>query len=608
VDNHLLEGYTQALWFLEGIPKALREKIVRKHGVELNVASTMNFKAFSLTAIKYYESDQANKEMTNHQDYSLACSILVDGLQAQTTTVKDLTTLIPIRTEPDQHPSSVSVQPASPETPASDIVELTKAMQALVLSLSGVQGSLNSNVSSSSVRPLAGPDNQNQGRPGHCYLCFSSSHWAVQCPEAPALCTAGIMHFNQQNQICAGPVGSGEKMFQFAPGNTRILQLKQFSQRTNSNSPSTPETKVSSLSLAAEEPDPGAESDEEVRNFSWVEDEDGWVAVGASRAEKKKDDKPYGGLKDGRDQHRVLKNRQEKETGIAVARHLRSGKWKPVTSVDETEEMNQQDVPMPDQPQPTFVRSTSPKDFTIKPAALPAALARLPPNTRPRIRRLVDELRGEAKPEQVLNKILDQKVEGITTRELLSNSPALLKLVFQSPRYDPSEPAPSVTVDSHDLEGSEENPYYAVSTPKLSVRLNGTAQVKAMIDTGAEINVMTQGLADDCGLAVTGNPHLTLVSHNGERRSFEGLCENVQVEIGSVTSYAQIFLVKEADHQLILGQPFILQTNLTIEHAQSGAAYATVFSAGRNRSSVSRVMKASDSRNRVREDIFPLND
>ena len=98
----------------------------------------MNFKAFSLTAIKYYESDQANKEMTNHQDYSLACSILVDGLQAQTTTVKDLTTLIPIRTEPDQHPSSVSVQPASPETPASDIVELTKAMQALVLSLSGV--------------------------------------------------------------------------------------------------------------------------------------------------------------------------------------------------------------------------------------------------------------------------------------------------------------------------------------------------------------------------------------------------------------------------------------------------------------------------------------
>jgi hypothetical protein len=160
----------------------------------------------------------------------------------------------------------------------------------------------------------------------------------------------------------------------------------------------------------------------------------------------------------------------------------------------------------------------------------------------------VDKLQGEAKPEQVLNKILNQKVKGITTRELLSNSLALLKLVFQSPRYNPAKPAPSVTIASHDLEGSKENPYYTVSTPKLSVRLNGTAQVKAIINTGAKINVMTQGLANDYGLAVTGNPHLTLVSHNRERRSFEGLCENVQVEIRSVTSYAQIFLVKEANH------------------------------------------------------------
>ena len=90
-------------------------------------------------------------------------------------------------------------------------------------------------------------------------------------------------------------------MFQFAPGNTRILQLKQFSQCTNVTTQPSLETKVSSLSLATEEPDPGTELDEEVRNFSQVEDEEGWVAIGASRAEKKRDDKPYGGLKDGRD-------------------------------------------------------------------------------------------------------------------------------------------------------------------------------------------------------------------------------------------------------------------------------------------------------------------
>jgi hypothetical protein len=66
-------------------------------------------------------------------------------------------------------------------------------------------------------------------------------------------------------------------------------------------------------------------------------------------------------------------------------------------------------------------------------------------------------------------------VKGITTRELLSNSLALLKLVFQSPYYNLSKPGPSITITSYNLEGSKENLYYAVSTPKLSVYLNGTA-------------------------------------------------------------------------------------------------------------------------------------
>jgi hypothetical protein len=76
-----------------------------------------------------------------------------------------------------------------------------------------------------------------------------------------------------------------------------------------------------------------------------------------------------------------------------------------------------------------------------------------------------------------------------------------------------------------------------VSTLKLSVYLNRTAYVKAIINTRAEINIMTQGLANNYSLVVTGNPHLTLVSYNREYRSFKGLCENIQVEIRSVMSY-----------------------------------------------------------------------
>jgi hypothetical protein len=63
--------------------------------------------------------------------------------------------------------------------------------------------------------------------------------------------------------------------------------------------------------------------------------------------------------------------------------------------------------------------------------------------------------------------------------------------------------------------------------PKLSICLNRITQVKAIINTSTEINIMTQGLTNNRGLAVTGNPHLILVFYNREYYSFKGLCENI---------------------------------------------------------------------------------
>ena len=48
-----------------------------------------------------------------------------------------------------------------------------------------------------------------------------------------------------------------------------------------------------------------------------------------------------------------------------------------------------------------------------------------------------------------------------------------------------------------------------------------------MIDTRAEINIITQGLTNNYSLVVTSNLYLTLVSYNKERRSFKGLYKNI---------------------------------------------------------------------------------
>ena len=64
MNYNLLKRYTQALWFLEGIPLVLREKIIWKYNISLIKFCIMDFKVFFKTAMSFYESNQANKEIT----------------------------------------------------------------------------------------------------------------------------------------------------------------------------------------------------------------------------------------------------------------------------------------------------------------------------------------------------------------------------------------------------------------------------------------------------------------------------------------------------------------------------------------------------------------
>ena len=55
---------------------------------------------------------------------------------------------------------------------------------------------------------------------------------------------------------------------------------------------------------------------------------------------------------------------------------------------------------------------------------------------------------------------------------------------------------------------------YAAATPKIRVKI-GNAIVDAMLDSGAEVNVMTRSLADKAGLTVRTNLMLALKTVSG---------------------------------------------------------------------------------------------
>jgi len=147
---------------------------------------------------------------------------------------------------------------------------------------------------------------------------------------------------------------------------------------------------------------------------------------------------------------------------------------------------------------------------------------------------------------------------------------------------------------------------YSVATPKIKVRINNEILITAMINTRAEINIITIDLVERSGLVMTPSPPLTIIGHGGERRRFEGVCENTPIQIGGIVTYVPVFVVSEADIPLILGQPYIFETGLTMDREGNGQ-YITLPNPEGGQSVRVKVLKGNDTGNRVRSQIFPLN-
>ena len=77
-----------------------------------------------------------------------------------------------------------------------------------------------------------------------------------------------------------------------------------------------------------------------------------------------------------------------------------------------------------------------------------------------------------------------------------------------------------------------------------------------MLDTGAEVNVITQAAADELGLPVRTDLLLALKAVSGDTRVFDGACEDVEIDIGGVVNHQTLLVLNKSEHTLILRAPF----------------------------------------------------
>ena len=199
-----------------------------------------------------------------------------------------------------------------------------------------------------------------------------------------------------------------------------------------------------------------------------------------------------------------------------------------------------------------------------------------------RLKKLTQIIKKQFDSAGVIKQILNMLIE-IRLRELLDISFELFKQMFRS-IIDEEIKAISkkkriiaqpkdikekeVHVDSMELSSTKSvhleeivtrvaflRSMYAVACPTVSVMIENI-KIKAMFDSGAEVNCMFKRLTDVAQLSVRQNINIIMINVINERARFFDVCETVSISIDSITIPVSVFVVKRSDHELLLKRPF----------------------------------------------------
>ena len=145
----------------------------------------------------------------------------------------------------------------------------------------------------------------------------------------------------------------------------------------------------------------------------------------------------------------------------------------------------------------------------------------------------MDYLKEKSSTENLLEEIMDQRVS-VRLRDIMTSSESLMKLMLKViPKKDNEEGIVVAKVGNALLQRNKQT--YIVATPKARVKI-GNVTVDAMLDSGAEVNVMTRSLVDIARLTVWTNLILALKLVLGDTKRFDRAYEDVEVSIGGINN------------------------------------------------------------------------
>ena len=101
--------------------------------------------------------------------------------------------------------------------------------------------------------------------------------------------------------------------------------------------------------------------------------------------------------------------------------------------------------------------------------------------------------------------------------------------------------------------------------------------VEAILDPGSQIIAMAEDICFDLGLIYDPAIILNMQSANGEVDQSLGLARNVPIQIGDMTLYIQIHIIRSPAYDILLGRPFDVLTESVVRNFANEDQTITIF-------------------------------
>ena len=607
-----LSRYEQVKWFVQGMPEKMAERTVRIAKLDPNKPETMDFdKAYQVSLSQIHSGDAMEAIRNPTKQYESALGELARGIEVPKNGNTELKW-------DASAPGTVTVPTVQEEMMDS----LSKSLAALSLPVKAMEASINS--LSARLDASIGNDAQNRRSqaqradtsvaiantgtfPGACYMCGEPRCRAYNCPWIKEMVETGKLHRNETGRFCFGPARPGAPEV-FKPRDTTMKEaVERAWARQEQYRDQLPPPKVSYVSVC----DAPSDSEEELPAhddlYDAAEIHAATVGPAAKRGRPPKNPQAVHG-----EGHRVKKPEvptrpQERQNLERLQQAAAKEQQYPVMRAPRTG---------------TYEIVQEPEDVEISDA--PAAASGIPEvgeeivvgtggkRTEPKQPRtkLAKLLKESFEPEGLTKEILQMKVP-VPVGQLLSTK-EMQRVWFNTFPVQPDHPLAGATVNKLEAAPAHEEDYYAspldspfyiAAVPKVKASIAGK-EVSVMLDSGAEVSVMSSNLAHRLGLPISSNVDLGMLGVSDKRTKFLGICEDVSVSVGRVEHRVPIWVAEQFGPEILLGRPYFIQSRLTLKDQGGGACRGTIMSSDGLQQINFQAVAENAPENRTREDLI----